>query len=293
MKYTINGFSQHRALELKKEVYDNGEKTILKLDCIDLQILRWFVDFFPKMKKLIINGEQYAWVNYTTVNEDLPILGLGKRSLYDRFKKMVSLGILKHEHVKDGGSYSYYGFGDKYVMLIDTDGMKQTSEGGEASFQGGVKQTSEGYEANFQGGVKQTSDPLGSKLPNKDYSIINNSSIINNIYNETFDRFWDKLNPTPNDRKSLVTEKRKKELYELGIDRVDKAIKLYSKIHDMRYPYKRDNFFNEIIDNYLDKTEKDFVPPNSPSYNINIFEEYSTDELVHFINNSDKNENKG
>lgn len=278
MKYTINGFSQQRALELKKELYHNGKKTILKLDCIDLQILRWFVDFFPKMKKLIINGEQYAWVNYMTVNEDLPILGLGKRSLYDRLKKMVSLGILKHEHVKDGGSYSYYGFGDKYVMLIDTDGVKQTSEG---------------LEVNFQGGMKKTSEGVGRKLPNKDSSINNSSINRNNIYNETFDRFWNQLNPTPNDRKSLVTEKRKKELYELGIARVEKAIKLYSKIHDMRYPYKRDNFFNEIIDNYLDKTEKDFSPPDSPSYDINIFEKYSTDELVHFINDGDNKQNKG
>ena len=44
MKYTIEGFSQEYACSLRKEV---DGKTI-KLDCTDLVILRWFVDFYPK-----------------------------------------------------------------------------------------------------------------------------------------------------------------------------------------------------------------------------------------------------
>ena len=44
MRYTIEGFSQEYACSLRKEV---DGKTI-KLDCTDLVILRWFVDFYPK-----------------------------------------------------------------------------------------------------------------------------------------------------------------------------------------------------------------------------------------------------
>ena len=44
----------------------------------------------------------------------------------------------------------------------------------------------------------------------------------------------------------------------MGIERVQKAIDLYLKIQDPRYYHRRDRFFNEIIDNYLDKQESDF-----------------------------------
>ena len=47
MKYTIEGFNQKEVLELGN------------LDVIDLVILRWIVDFEPKMAKKEIDGEIY------------------------------------------------------------------------------------------------------------------------------------------------------------------------------------------------------------------------------------------
>lgn len=163
MKYTIEGFSQEVALSLIKEVKEEtsgSERTqILKLDVIDLMLLRWFVDFYPKMKKKIIKETQYAWVNYQSIVEDLPLLSIEKKQVYRRFKKMCELEILTHYHDKDGGSFSYYGFGEMYASLIETPTLGHQSP---------TPRTSKSY-------------PLGHQSPTKDSSIINNSSITNSF----------------------------------------------------------------------------------------------------------------
>lgn len=117
MKYTIEGFSQEVALSMRATITENGRAKTIKLDCTDLIILRWIVDFFPGMKKTIINGTEYAWVSYDSLLEDLPLLDLGKRALSDRLRKMETLGILKHETVRTKGTYSYYSFGPEYSRL--------------------------------------------------------------------------------------------------------------------------------------------------------------------------------
>lgn len=81
----------------------------------------------------------------------------------------------------------------------------------------------------------------------------------NNIYDENFEILWKMLKSTPYDRKSKVTKKRKKELYDMGIERTQKAIEVYMQVQDAKYYHKRDNFLNEIIDNYLDKDVSDFA----------------------------------
>lgn len=120
MKYTIEGFSQEAALSMQTTITENGRTKTIKLDCTDLIILRWIVDFFPHMKKAIINGTEYAWVSYDSLLEDLPLLDIGKRALADRLRKMGTLGILKHETVRTKGTYSYYGLGPEYSRLIST-----------------------------------------------------------------------------------------------------------------------------------------------------------------------------
>lgn len=169
MKYTIEGFSQEEALSLKKEVIKKvdgkAQTKILKLDVIDLMLLRWFVDFYPNMKKKIIGETQYAWVNYQSIVNDLPLLDIEKRPVYNRFLKMCELGILIHHHDKVGGSFSYYSFGENYSRLIKKPPMNQNSQG---------------YESKFIGGMNQNSQGVGTKIPTKDSSI-NNSSINNSF----------------------------------------------------------------------------------------------------------------
>lgn len=118
MKYTINGFSQEAALNMRATITKNGNTKTIKLDCTDLLILRWIVDFYPNMKKTIIEGAEYAWFDYEAFVEDMPLLGLSKQALYKRCMKMQALGVLTHKTIRSGGTFSYYGFGPEYQRLI-------------------------------------------------------------------------------------------------------------------------------------------------------------------------------
>lgn len=118
MKYTIEGFSQEEALATQTTITENGKTKTIKLDIVDLTILRWIVDFYPNMKKTIIDGTEYVWLDYTAFIEDMPLLGLSNQSLYKRCIKMVQLGVLKHKTIRSKGTFSYYGFGPEYLRLV-------------------------------------------------------------------------------------------------------------------------------------------------------------------------------
>lgn len=107
MKYSIEGFGQERAVELG-------------LTAEDLVLLRWFVDFYGtgKMVKHLLPDGVYAWVNYKTVLEQLPIIKCNKRNLATRFERLVAAGVLTHKTIKQGGTFAVYGFGPKYDGLI-------------------------------------------------------------------------------------------------------------------------------------------------------------------------------
>lgn len=127
MRYTIEGFSQTEAIKFRRTEIVNGKEKVVTLDCTDLVILRWLVDFWPNMMKVEIGGKQYAWLSYKALIEDMPLIGIKKGMLALRLKKLVSFGILSHQTVKSGGTFSYYGFGPEYVRLVDTRHAQQSS----------------------------------------------------------------------------------------------------------------------------------------------------------------------
>ena len=90
------------------------------LDVKDLAILRYFDDFMEsgKMNYEIIDGVKYYWISYKNIEEELPFLGLGKRSIMMRMLKLRDLGILSHYTKKEGGTFSYYSLGKKYKELL-------------------------------------------------------------------------------------------------------------------------------------------------------------------------------
>ena len=128
MRYTIEGFSQTEAIKFRHMEIVNGKEKVVTLDCTDLVILRWFVDFWPNMMKVEIGGRQYAWLSYKALIEDMPLIGIKKGMLALRLKKLVGFGILSHQTVKSGGTFSYYGFGPEYVRLVDTNHAQQSSD---------------------------------------------------------------------------------------------------------------------------------------------------------------------
>lgn len=160
MKYTIHGFSQQEAVKFKKTVFDkNNKEKDIKIDCTDLLILRWFVDFYPKMMKVEIDGVQYAWLQYQKILQDLPLLDIKKQALFDRLQKLCEFKILNHKTVKVNGTFSYYGFGEMYGALIDTE-CSQIQEGEYSTNEGVCSQPIKGeYSTNEQinNSIKDTS----------------------------------------------------------------------------------------------------------------------------------------
>ena len=107
--------------------------------------------------------------------------------------------------------------------------------------------------------------------------INNNNNIIYNNIDENFEKLWKMLKSTPYDRKSKVSAKRRKELLKMG-DRAVKAIELYNEVQNPQYLHRRDNFLNEIINNYLDKEVSDFTQGQreqapGAAYDLELFEE--------------------
>ncbi len=121
MRYTIEGFSQEYATTLKKEIKHRNSTKTIKIDCTDLVILRWFVDFYPRMKKVEIDGQEYAWLTHSKVLADLPLLDINQRSIIERMQKLVEFNILTYKFVNNNGGHSYYGFGENYINLINTN----------------------------------------------------------------------------------------------------------------------------------------------------------------------------
>jgi len=129
MKCSIEGFSQEYAVTLKKKVIINGKEVERKIDCTDLVILRWFVDFYPKMKKMEIDGNQYAWLTHSKMVEDLPIIDINKRAFSERLQKLVDFDILTYKLVKEGGTIALYGFGKNYINLVcSSEGVVRSND---------------------------------------------------------------------------------------------------------------------------------------------------------------------
>ncbi len=123
MKLSIEGFSQAYAATLKKEIHqaDGSTKTI-RIDCTDLVLLRWFVDFYPAMKKKQFEDGEYAWVLHRKLKDDMPMLDISTRAFSERMQKFIYFDILKYRCVKDSdGTACYYAFGENYKHMISQD----------------------------------------------------------------------------------------------------------------------------------------------------------------------------
>ena len=118
MKNSIEGFNQEYAMTLKKEVEQNGKLVTRKVDCTDLVILRWLVDFYPKMRTMDVDGERYVMLTFGKLQKDLPLLDISKRALSERLQKLVDFKILKYKFIKDGGTFSLFAFGENYINLV-------------------------------------------------------------------------------------------------------------------------------------------------------------------------------
>ncbi len=152
MRYTTDGFQQDKLMELG-------------LNRNHSYVLRWLVDFQAtgQMREHLVEGISYYWVSYGTILEDLPILGIQKRQLANIFKDLVNAGVLKHFHLKQGGSFSFYTTGDAYDSLI-YDPMQSIADPLCNKLHTPMQSIADPYVIDCI--------PLCNELPNKDSSII-------------------------------------------------------------------------------------------------------------------------
>lgn len=182
MKNSILGFNQEYAVTLRKEVeVRKGKFVTKKIDCTDLVILRWFVDFYPRMRFFEVDGQKYAWLTHKKLMEDLPLIDISKRAFIERMQKLVEFNILTYKLIKEGGTFSLYGFGENYINLISSSNtMARSNNIGDADEHAQV--------------VRSNDIGCDVQTANKDKSIINkdfkDKSIINKEdINSVNDRF--------------------------------------------------------------------------------------------------------
>ena len=78
-----------------------------------------------------------------------------------------------------------------------------------------------------------------------------------------FESVWVLLPSNPNDRKKAVKPKRKKELYAIGYEKIKQACENYLEKQDPNYRHRRDNFFNDVIENYIYDSITAFENPST------------------------------
>ena len=111
MQFSFLGYSVKKIMEFN-------------LDVKDVTILRYFDDFrnSGRMNYEVIDGVKYYWISYQSIENELPFLGLGKRTIMMRMLKLRDLGILSHYTKKEGGTFSFYALGERYKDLLYING---------------------------------------------------------------------------------------------------------------------------------------------------------------------------
>lgn len=255
-------------MQFKKNVIDkNGKEKEIKIDCTDLLILRWFVDFYPKMMKVEIEGVQYAWVKYQRILGDLPLLDIKKQALFDRLKKMCEFKILKHKTIKVDGTFSYYGFGEMYDCLIDTD-SSQTSEG--------EYSTNEGIDSQLHKGKYSTNEQINSSIKDqsiKDSSIKDIKYIVDYLNEKAGTKYRASTPTTQNLLKALLTGKNPFTVEDCILV-IDKQCAKWKGTEWEQY-LRPSTLFGKKFENYLNaKNNAPNTPQQKDANRIRTAEEY-------------------
>ena len=211
MKYTVMGFSQEKLL-------------YYGLDLIDVMIIRWFVDFrgTGRMVEEIYKGKAYDWIDYESLIEEIPIIGIqSKIALRRRLKKLVDKKILIHHTKKVGGTYSFYNLGQNYINLVSFENTGKKT---------GVKLKSlKGQTQKFKG--------LNSKVQPKDSSTKDSSTKDSSIKNSSIQQQKKNMKNKINNKKSVVEKphqknkqlKTVKEYKQVNTNELNKIIELQKK----------------------------------------------------------------
>lgn len=267
MKYTHLGFSQKIAIDMG-------------LDDKDLAILRWFIDFkdSKKIAKRIFDNEVFYWVKYDAIIEEYPIFKFKKDTVYRRLKAMVNAGILKHRTLKQGGVWSYYALGEKYIELLSDKEINEVEN--EDIKVEEIKEKEVGFKSEPFGNESEgngfKSESNGLKPGTKNPSTI--SIYYNNYSANDAQDIWDRY---PNKKgKAIALKKIPKLLQQYGKDHLVRCVDRYAKETkgiEKQFILNGSTFFNGRYEDYLDcnsepdKPKIKKLPP--PDYSIILKED--------------------
>jgi len=107
---------------MRYNVFGLDQKTLVEkgLDLVDAALLDALKSFHAsnKMHVKVIDGIPYYWVFYAHFRNEVPIIGINNNdTMRRRFERMVNAGVLIHKTIREGGTFSYYGFGPEYYKL--------------------------------------------------------------------------------------------------------------------------------------------------------------------------------
>ena len=174
MKYTFLGFSQQAIINLG-------------LDDKEVVLLRWFVDFTAgnkKISKRIFDNEVYYWVKYEAVMEEYPMFNFKKDTIYRKLKSLAKKGVLKHKTLKEGGVWSYYCLGDRYLELVTDTKIEEVSEE-KVNEEVGNKSEPNGNKSESNGKISGTKNPSTISIYKKEKEKKEKSSLDGLINNYT------------------------------------------------------------------------------------------------------------
>ena len=183
MTFEICGFQQAYAMTLRmqKEVIKKGEKRLVTVcvDCTDLCILRWLVNFYPRMTKIHLEDGEWVSISFKKMQTDLPLIDISRNAFSERLRKLADFGILKYRLDKGKvGTRALFAFGENYSKLVEIPDHGQTDMG--------IGSNGYGVSGQTDTGVGSTRHGVSGQ-PDNIYSSVCNSSVldsdVSNIYN--------------------------------------------------------------------------------------------------------------
>ena len=152
----------------------------------DLILLRKIADFTLSSKTLciIIEDTPYFWVDYSSIQEDLPIIFQSVRGIKERMKKLKDIGLLTNKAYRakkedkfftEAGTYSVITLSQECKKIFDTP----KTENEEKKQEGILATSARVHSGDVQGCTDRQCTPCTDGQCNKEYLKINT---LNNIY---------------------------------------------------------------------------------------------------------------
>lgn len=152
----------------------------------DLILLRKIADFTLSSKTLciIIEDTPYFWVDYSSIQEDLPIIFQSVRGIKERMKKLKDIGLLTNKAYRakkedkfftEAGTYSVITLSQECKKIFDTP----KTENEEKKQEGTLVASARVHSGDVQGCTDGQCTPCTDGQCNKEYLKINT---LNNIY---------------------------------------------------------------------------------------------------------------